>query len=154
VLEQERSAYRLIEGALVRITNKAEMQSVEEALKSHPLATVHMDRALKLFAERETPNYAKVIQEAVSAVEAQLQELTGKSKVADGVAELNKLGRGAHHKSLLNGFTKIYGWTSEDGSGIRHAGKGEPAPTQALAKYTLVTCSAFVNYLEELRATR
>jgi hypothetical protein len=43
----------------------------------------------------------------------------------------------------------MFGYTS-DASGIRHAGSGEPVELDyAFAKYMLVTCSAFVNYLTE-----
>ena len=43
----------------------------------------------------------------------------------------------------------MFGYTS-DADGIRHAGSGEPVEIDfAFAKYILVTCSAFVNYLAE-----
>ena len=44
-------------------------------------------------------------------------------------------------------FEKLYGYTS-DASGVRHAGKlGGPDSTFEEAKFMLVSCSAFVNYL-------
>lgn len=43
----------------------------------------------------------------------------------------------------------MFGYTS-DADGIRHGGEGEPVDLDpAFAKYMLVTCSAFVNYLAE-----
>jgi hypothetical protein len=50
------------------------------------------------------------------------------------------------HKALQGGFEKIYGWTS-DGDGIRHALMGENNLGPEDARYMLVACSAFVNYL-------
>jgi len=49
---------------------------------------------------------------------------------------------------LAKGYNKIYGWTSDEG-GIRHAlsDKGDVEITLADARYMLVSCSAFVNYL-------
>lgn len=51
------------------------------------------------------------------------------------------------HPSLKSAFEKLYGYTSDE-SGIRHAGRidGKEA-TFAEAKFMLVSCSAFVNYL-------
>ena len=44
-------------------------------------------------------------------------------------------------------FNALYGYTS-DANGIRHAGDiGGPASTFEEAKFMLVSCSAFINYL-------
>jgi hypothetical protein len=50
------------------------------------------------------------------------------------------------HPALAEGLSKLYGWTS-DAEGIRHALMDEPSLSFAEAKYMLVSCSAFVNYL-------
>ncbi|MBY0098678.1 hypothetical protein [Mesobacillus maritimus] len=50
------------------------------------------------------------------------------------------------HGALREGFLKIYGYTS-DGDGIRHALIEEPSLSFEDAKFMLVACSAFVNYL-------
>mgnify|MGYP000481197346 CR=1 FL=1 len=56
---------------------------------------------------------------------------------------------GVHiHPSMENAFSSMYGYTSDE-DGIRHGGidfKWAPAED---AKYMLVSCSAFVNYLIE-----
>ena len=50
------------------------------------------------------------------------------------------------HRSLNAGFEKLYGFTS-DADGIRHAGLNTSNVDADLAKFMLVSCSAFVNYL-------
>jgi hypothetical protein len=50
------------------------------------------------------------------------------------------------HSALEQGFKKIYGYTSDD-SGIRHALLEKPTVDFEEAKYMLVSCTAFINYL-------
>jgi hypothetical protein len=50
------------------------------------------------------------------------------------------------HPSLKEAFQKLYGYTS-DAQGIRHALMDEPNLDIEDAKFMLVSCSAFVNYL-------
>jgi hypothetical protein len=58
-----------------------------------------------------------------------------------GTAERAKL-----HAVLKQAFQKLYGYTS-DAQGIRHALLDEPTLDVEDAKFMLVSCSAFVNYL-------
>ena len=51
------------------------------------------------------------------------------------------------HPALKQGFLKIYGYTSDEG-GVRHAeGMFVSDVTFEEAKFMLVSCSAFVNFL-------
>ena len=51
------------------------------------------------------------------------------------------------HPAMKQGFLKLYGYTSDKG-GIRHAeGLFESDVTFEEAKYMLVSCCAFINYL-------
>ena len=50
------------------------------------------------------------------------------------------------HGALKAAFVKLYGYTS-DADGIRHAILDEPNVDFDEAKYMVVVCSAFVNYL-------
>ena len=53
----------------------------------------------------------------------------------------------AVHPALEKAFSNLYGYTSDAG-GIRHALTDESfLPTYADAKFMLVACSAFVNFL-------
>ena len=52
------------------------------------------------------------------------------------------------HPALKQAFLKLYAYTS-DANGIRHAnGIGEGNSSFIEAKYMLVSCSAFINYLD------
>jgi hypothetical protein len=50
------------------------------------------------------------------------------------------------HPSLEKGFKQIYGYTSDEG-GIRHALMENDNCDFEDAKYMLISCSGFVNYL-------
>lgn len=50
------------------------------------------------------------------------------------------------HGSLKSGFDKLYGFTS-DTDGVRHGSINPSDVDSDLAKFMLVSCSAFVNYL-------
>lgn len=51
------------------------------------------------------------------------------------------------HPTLKNSFLILYGYTSDEG-GIRHAMLTEPDLTIADAKYFLLSCTSFTNYLK------
>lgn len=73
--------------------------------------------------------------------------VTGKKKasLSDALAELEKSGH--LHKALKQAFVKFYAWTSDEG-GIRHAMLEKPNLTAADAKYMLLACTSFINYLK------
>jgi hypothetical protein len=52
------------------------------------------------------------------------------------------------HPDLKEAFYKLYGYTS-DAKGIRHSLMEKPDLDFEDAKFMLVTCSAFSNYLKE-----
>ena len=56
------------------------------------------------------------------------------------------------HPTLKSAFNKLYGWTS-DADGIRHAMTDVPNLQAEDARFMMVICSAFVNYLVE-KATK
>ncbi len=53
------------------------------------------------------------------------------------------------HPALEAAFTKLYDYTS-DAKGIRHALLDEDRVTFEEAKFMLVACSAFVNYVRDV----
>jgi hypothetical protein len=148
VLEREMSAYRFVGTQLTRITNAEELAAVESALKlpSDPVRN-HIETAVALFADRKTPDYRNSIKESISAVEAICKILTGEEKATLNVA-LKKLESAGIpvHQSLKQAFDKLYAY-SGDADGIRHALLDEPTLDFDDAKFMLVSCSAFVNYL-------
>ena len=54
---------------------------------------------------------------------------------------------GELHSALKDGFSKLYGYTNDE-HGIRHAMLDAPELTQGDAKYFLLSCTSFVNYLK------
>jgi hypothetical protein len=154
VFEKELSAFRFIDGRLTQISMKEELESIEEALlitdKLKPVKT-HINRALELFSDRKKPDYRNSIKESISAVESYCSILTGNTKATLGQAlkEIEK--KHKIHPALQSSFNKLYGYTS-DADGIRHALTESEDLKQEDAKFMLVTCSAFINYLSQKEA--
>jgi hypothetical protein len=147
VLEAELSAYRFIGGKIIEITSKEEMSEIEEALTS-PYKTVntHIENALRLISDRKNPDYRNSIKESISAVEATCNLLAGK-KITLGQCLKEIKEKVGLHGALEKAFSSLYGYTSE-AEGIRHALLDEPTLSFEDAKFMLVSCSAFVNYLK------
>lgn len=149
LFEHECVGYRFVNDIIVSITNDEEIKEIEEASNSkYSKVNDHIKKALALFSNRDNPDYENSIKESISAVEAICEIIAGKQcTLGEGLKELEKNGV-IIHPAMKKGFEALYGYTS-DASGIRHAGGFGNAATLAEAKYMLVSCSAFVNYLIE-----
>jgi hypothetical protein len=151
-LERDMSGFRFISGEIVAITNEQEIKAVELATRSKDKCTSscvkHLKRALELLSDRQNPDYRNSIKESISAVEAACKLITGEENATLG-AMLNTLSKkGGIPPALKSAFSSLYGYTSEEG-GIRHAlTEGTRSVSFDEAKFMLVTCSAFVNYLQ------
>jgi hypothetical protein len=146
-LEREVSAYRFVDGRIVKITAKEEIESIEAAsTNENGPVQEHLERALQLLADRRTPDYRNSIKESISAVEAAVKSISGTDSGTLGDL-LKRLAR-KHpiHPALEGAFTKLYGYTS-DAKGIRHALMDDDRVTFDEAKFMLVACSAFVSYV-------
>lgn len=149
-LKKEVSGYRIVERKIVQITSEEEIQTIEYAIATtDKLKSVntHLLTALNELADKKSPNYRNSIKESISAVESFCKIVTKDDKATLGKAltEIEKTHK--IHSALKSAFSSIYGYTS-DSSGIRHAllesdGKVEFED----AKFMLVSCSAFINYL-------
>lgn len=148
MLEREMSAYRFVDGVIVQLTTEEEIAEVEQALNaSTPLksVTTHLKASLGLLADKVKPDYRNSIKESISAVESVCNLITGgKDTLGDALKKVET--KVAIHPALKKAFGNIYGYTS-DASGIRHALLDEPNLDFEDAKYMLVSCSAFINYL-------
>jgi DNA-binding transcriptional ArsR family regulator len=153
VLANEMSAYRFVDGKLVDITNEQERAMLEEALADTRFAAVaaHLERGLALLADRKQPDYRNSIKESISAVEAMARLVSGSEKATLGEALKVLEKSGKLHAALKEGFSKLYGYTNDE-HGIRHAMLDEPDLTQDDAKYFLLSCTSFVNYLKSALA--
>jgi hypothetical protein len=150
VMARELGAYRFVGARIAEITAEEEIAEIEAALSStaSPLAGVrtHLRSALDLLSDRQKPDYRNSIKESISAVEAVCNALNG-GKATTLSPALTKLGGSVPmHPALEGAFKKLYGYTS-DAQGIRHALMDEPSLDFEDAKFMLVSCSAFVNYL-------
>lgn len=142
--------YRLIGAEITPIDSNAEAEAVSaafEATEGIAGARHSLERATELLADRGSPDYPNSIKESISAVEAVVKKVTGEATLGAGLGKLETAGL-VIHPALKVAWSKMYGWTS-DADGIRHAGIEAADADQALAKYTLVTSSAFVSYLIE-----
>ena len=151
MMERELSGYRFVDDKITKITAETELNEIEEAIdKSQKtnLAGVnaHLKTALIKLSDRKYRDYRNSIKEAISAVEALAQLISGNSKaeLCKALAIIEK--KVDLHGSLKKGFSAIYGYTCDEG-GIRHAMLEEDKIDFEDAKYMLVSCAAFINYL-------
>ena len=145
-LEDNGSGYRLVGEQFVPISDNNEISAVEDAIETQDCegSAKHLQTALGLLADHD---YRNSVKESISAVEAFVRCKTGKTTLGDALAELEKSGIVVPNV-LKQGFQKIYAWTCGE-DGIRHAiMDGAQEVTVAEAKFMLVTCSAFINYLK------
>lgn len=151
VLERENSAYRIINDDITPITSEQEIQSIEEALEnSNEFSGVqqHLKQALALMSDRQNPDYRNSMKESISAVEGICRIISGDKNDSFKKALAKIETKYQVHSSLKEGFNKLYAYTS-DGDGIRHAMLEESNLTYIDAKFMLVACTNFINYLIE-----
>lgn len=151
IFEREISGYRFVSGLITPISNSSEIREIENAINSSEEYGImgpshHLQTALKLLGQKPNADYRNSIKESISAVESISKILSKKSKcsLSDALTELTKIIK--IHPALIKGFKNIYGFTSDE-NGIRHALLEESNLDFDDAKYMLVSCSAFVNYL-------
>ena len=158
LLEEEKSGYRIIcetcngESCFLvsPITDNEELDSIQEALNSGLRSVdTSMKKALALYSDRKTPDYANSIKESISAVESMLAHVTGKeATLSSNLKQLDKVNLYLH-PAFKEALGKLYGFMSNS-SGIRHGGHSEPLhATEQNARFMLVICSAFINYLKQ-----
>jgi hypothetical protein len=146
VLENESSGYRFIDDYITPIIDNVEIKEIEEALEcKYSGVKRHLSSSLELLSDRENPDYVNSIKESISAVESILNILSETTNVA-----LNKSMNNLPFemdKNFKAGMVRLYSWTSS-ADGIRHGVTGEEIQSAfEEAKYMLVSCSAFINYL-------
>lgn len=148
IFVEENIGYRIIDNQVVNITTEEEINEIEKAMDSvFDSVNNHLEKALSFYSDRKNPDYKNSIKESISAVESMCCIICGK-KVELGKA-LGKLEKNGIyiHGAMKNGFQALYGYASDE-SGIRHGGIEDKEVTEEDAKFMLVSCSAFVNYLK------
>jgi hypothetical protein len=149
ILERELAGYRLIGHTVVDITDELEIEMLHEVLSDTRFEGVnaHLERALDLLSDKKNPDYRNSIKESISAVESLARVITRNEKATldDALKQLEKSKK--LHPALKKGFSSLYGYTSDE-QGVRHAMLAEPNLSAADAKFFLLSCTSFVNYLK------
>lgn len=148
IFEQDLVGFRFVDLLLVPVTNSDELATIEAALVSTedlPGAQEHLKNAVALLSNKTNPQYAKSLSESIGAVEAIVKKVADSKTLGAGLIVLKNRGYPIH-PALLDGWNKIYGYTSDSG-GIRHGSIDPSDVDEAMATYFLVACSAFVGLL-------
>lgn len=149
ILERESSAYRFVDGLITEITSEEEIKTIDESINDSPSnVETHLKNALILLSDKKEPDYRNSIKESISAVESICKLIVNDKKTTLGWA-LKKIEEESKidlHPSLKAAFKSLYDYTN-DADGIRHALKEESNLNYEDAKFMLVSCSAFINYL-------
>lgn len=146
IFKEECVQYSIINSQIVQISDKLESDEISKALES-PYDNVkkHFKKALDHFADRENPDYRNSIKESISAVEAYCRNITNESTLDRALKKLETHGL-MINQQLKAGLEKMYCYTSGK-DGIRHALMQEENITVDDARFMLIICSAFVNYM-------
>ncbi|MDP9646145.1 AbiJ-NTD4 domain-containing protein [Paraburkholderia caledonica] len=152
VLIRELAAYRVVRNQFVTVTSQQEIEALDAALLDKGVfapVSEHLATALAHLSNRQNPDYRNSIKESISAVESMAKIISGKdtAELGEALGALEKTGK--LHGALRKGYAALYGYTS-DANGIRHALMEEPNLSADEAKYFLIACTAFVNYLKTL----
>ncbi|WOI23600.1 AbiJ-NTD4 domain-containing protein [Nonlabens ulvanivorans] len=153
ILEREFAGYRIINEKVAPISNQLEFEEVSFALDKTKFLTaleganIHLTNAIDLISDKKNPNYRNSVKESISAVESTCRIITGENTLGKALNKLESKGLNLNNQ-LKSGFDKIYAYTNDKDNGIRHAIVTAPIePDFADAKYMLISCSSFINYL-------
>ncbi len=155
ILKREAAAYTIVKSGdeyqIAPVTNESEVEAIESAIQDSAdlglkNVSTHLQTALSHLSDRTNPDYRNSIKESISAVEAISKVIADKPKATLGdclkrIDDILPI-----HGALKGSFSQLYGYTS-DGDGIRHALMDEPNLDLEDARFFLVSCSAFINYL-------
>lgn len=140
--------YTVVNGFVTPVTSEEEVKSIQDAIDNSPKSSsLHFVRALELMTDREQPDYRNSIKESISAIESICKRIASDDKGTLGDC-LKVVENQSHiHPAMKRAFMQLYGYTSDQG-GIRHALSDDSvSPTLEDARFMLITCSAFNNYL-------
>lgn len=152
ILEEEIAPYRILDGSVVPIINEGELASIEQAVHlEYDSVNMHLKKALELFSDRQKPDYENSVKESISAVEAMCNIIVendgANATLGNSIKKLKENGINIH-PAMENAFKQLYGYASDSG-GIRHGAIEFVEVPSEDAKFMLVTCSTFINYLME-----
>lgn len=147
VMTREMAGYRFVGSQISPITDKQEVAEIDSALDSASTPVrAHLKRALELLSDRSTPDYRNSIKESISAVESCVAKTVGADKGTLGQLIKKLEDQVGLHPALKTAFSNLYGYTSDEG-GIRHALLEQKEIKFEDAKFFLIVCSAFINFV-------
>lgn len=149
-LIESRMAYRVVDNDLLPIFSDEEAATIEKVLNDLILtpyagARKHFkSAAIALVAG----NFADSVRESIHAIESVASLLAKKSKSEIGPALDALNAKNVIHGALVEGFKKLYGWSSDE-KGIRHAllADGDAKVDVSDAAFMLGASASFVSYL-------
>lgn len=148
IFEEECVGYRFIDDKIIKITDTVEIDEIQQASNCvFDGCRTHINNAISFLADRQKKDYKNCIKESISAVESICKVIVGNEHATLGET-LKELEKKRGLKGPLKvAFEKLYSYTNDKG-GVRHAdGLFSSNATFEEAKFMLVCCSAFVNYL-------
>jgi len=158
VLARENSGYRFVAGVISPVVSDAEIEEIESSLTvpdQFSSVRYHLKIALQLMSDRNSRDFRNSIKESICAVESLVKTVTGDEKGTLGKL-IKTLGRDKDlPPSITRAYDALYGYTSHE-DGIRHAmlDMNESKLKYSDARYMLIVCSAFINYVIESEAVR
>lgn len=97
-------------------------------------------------SDRQNPDYRNSIKESISAVEGFAMKLLNHESITLGKAIPQLKNKYGLHQNLLASLHKLYAYTCDE-DGVRHGSPNQSTVTYSEAKFTLVACTNFINYL-------
>ena len=147
--EELNYGYRIVDDIILPISSEEEKEIIDNAINSSKNnIKAHLHTALILYSKRPDADYRNSIKESISAVEAFCREQTDESTLGGALNKLKDKGI-VIPEMMKTAFNKLYAYTCQPTSGIRHAlmdEEGTYIPQQEEAMFMLVSCSAFINY--------
>lgn len=154
ILEKNLSGYRFINKQFVPITNDQEIEAIHQAASNtdeYTTVSSHLNKAIEKLANKKAPDFNNSIKESISAIESYFKVFFKDPNIKFGTALTNLEQKYNLDKNIKESILRIYGFCNNEGA-IRHALKpGDKIDKIKLAeaKYMIVICSAFINYLKE-----
>lgn len=149
-LRNNNAGYTLTRNKFIRVTNEAEIEELKQTqshAEQNDLSGIqeHLNSAIDFLSQKPKPDYRNSIKESISMVEV-ISRIIEPNENTLGKA-LNKLEKNEKINATLKvGFEKLYAYTN-DKNGIRHALMEENRIDYEDAKFFLIACSSFTNYL-------
>ena len=151
IFKDEFVGYRFVDEKIVQITNETEIAAIEEALsQKNDKVKEFLQKAINFISISGGKDYANSIKESITAVEALCKLIVGNDSGTLGGALKIIEKKKSIHPAFKEALLKLYGFTSDE-SGIRHGGNVVKTDLGFEdAKFILVTCSAFINYMIDI----